>query len=590
MWSAAAAVSWQLLAAGAMLLVWLPSGIAVACQFATPISKWPRMMAVLAVFQFAALWCLTGTLLGAVGYTLQSQVEAGLCGYIGIRVLGGRKRSARNNRHIAGMVGGAMFGSAAALLVALPFVPFAGIQELGWRYLAAVLGVLAGTPACLRFRQYLGYGDLAVRIWGYKPKPYLALTIAALVAFGTAVLALPFSGLEPLLFVAVVFAVIRYGQMAAACGVLAYAAAAALISFGGHTPVTAWEHAPLMAAIALQTQLLLLLAATLPIAAMLMAREGLQARLRVQNEELRHNLTILTLAESLAGIGRWRFDFRSGAQDWSATMLELNGLDRALAPDPGEVRDLLPDGGEVLLGELAAHAAHREPYSIEYRIARPAGDERILKMQVSNEFNAAGERVALFAVAMDVTEQVEREKALEESRAAAVALAARAQKDANTDALTGLANRRAALDWLERLVRASAEAGEPLSVIMFDIDHFKQINDCFGHATGDAVLRRVAQAARRTMRADDLVGRVGGEEFVCLLPGVDGTLGRIMAERLRHAVAENRRGGDGLPTATVSIGLAISRGGDTADKLLARADAALYEAKNAGRNQVRLAA
>jgi diguanylate cyclase (GGDEF)-like protein len=125
---------------------------------------------------------------------------------------------------------------------------------------------------------------------------------------------------------------------------------------------------------------------------------------------------------------------------------------------------------------------------------------------------------------------------------------------------------------------------------MFDIDHFKQINDCFGHPIGDAVLRRVAQAARRAMRSEDLVGRIGGEEFLCILPGVDDKLGPVLAERLRHAIAENRRDSDGLPNATVSLGLAIHRAGDTGETLLARADAALYEAKNAGRNQVRRAA
>src|SRR5690606_487223 len=116
-------------------------------------------------------------------------------------------------------------------------------------------------------------------------------------------------------------------------------------------------------------------------------------------------------------------------------------------------------------------------------------------------------------------------------------LAAEAQKLANTDPLTGLANRRCTLDWLDRLVRASQEVGEPLSALIFDIDHFKRVNDTLGHQAGDEVLRRVAEIARAQLRTEDLVGRIGGEEFVCILPGVSTTEARALAERLCKAIA-----------------------------------------------------
>jgi diguanylate cyclase (GGDEF)-like protein len=590
LWSVTAVACHRLLDVGSELLVWLPSGVAVAAHFATPVRRWRSLMPVLAAFQLSTLWWLTQSWTGALGYTLDSQVEACLCASIGARVLGGRKGTPRRYAHIAGMFGGAMFGSAAGALVALPLQPVASLHELGWRFLATTLGVLAGTPTILRVRQWLGIGDQAVRVWGYVPKPHFPLAMAALAALAAVVLTAPFAGLMPLLMVAAIFTVIRFGQMAAAGAVLAYAAAATAISLDGSTPVAGWDVDPFYAAVALQGQLLLILASALPIASILLARQQLQLQLGEQNRKLHNHVTILNLAKSLAGIGRWSYDLRTGAQDWSPQMLELNGLSTDLGPDPGDVRAMLPDGGEALFAHFAAHRDNREPYGFEYRIAPPDGDERVLKMKVTNEFDESGQRIALFAVAMDVTEQVTRERALDQARADAIALAAAAQKAANTDALTGLANRRAALDWLERLVRASAEAEEPLSVIMFDIDHFKQINDCFGHPIGDAVLRRVAQAARRAMRSEDLVGRIGGEEFLCILPGVDDKLGPVLAERLRHAIAENRRDSDGLPNATVSLGLAIHRAGDTGETLLARADAALYEAKNAGRNQVRRAA
>lgn len=314
-----------------------------------------------------------------------------------------------------------------------------------------------------------------------------------------------------------------------------------------------------------------------------------EARYREQSTALAENLTKLRLAERLAGIGCWHYDIRTGQQNWSEQMLEIHGLPRELAPDPGNVRELMPDGGDALFAEIARNRANREPYSLENRISLPAGGERILRMVVTNEFDAKGERVAIFGVAMDVTEQVLREQALDQARARAIALAAESQKLAMTDPLTGLANRRAALDWLATLVQASDEDEDPLAVLMFDVDHFKRINDCFGHQTGDEVLKRVGQLARAQLRAEDVVGRIGGEEFVCIVSGLSELETRGLAERLCRAIATGSEA-DNLPKTTISIGLARLRNGDTPEDVLARADRALYEAKDGGRNQVRMAA
>lgn len=329
--------------------------------------------------------------------------------------------------------------------------------------------------------------------------------------------------------------------------------------------------------------------------AMTLARAGqgaprrLQERFREQNTALAENLTKLRLAERLAGLGCWHYDLRIGRQDWSEQMLQIHGLPLELAPDPGDVRNLMPDGGEALFGEIARNRANREPYSLENRIRPPGGTERILRMVLINEFDETGERVALFAVAMDVTEQVRREEALEQARARAIGLAAEAQKLAMTDPLTGLANRRATIEWLGNLVGASDEEEDTLAVLMFDVDHFKRINDCFGHQTGDEVLKQVATLARGQLRAEDVVGRIGGEEFLCIVSCLSEIETRSLADRLCRAVAAGTEESN-LPRTTISIGLARFRNGDTPEDLLARADAALYEAKDGGRNQVRLAA
>jgi diguanylate cyclase (GGDEF)-like protein len=124
---------------------------------------------------------------------------------------------------------------------------------------------------------------------------------------------------------------------------------------------------------------------------------------------------------------------------------------------------------------------------------------------------------------------------------------------------------------------------------MLDADHFKRINDTYGHQTGDEVLRKVAEIARQEIRAEDLVGRIGGEEFVCILSGMSGREARALAERLCRAIAKGTERAIS-PTVTISLGLALLRDGDSLETLMRRADAALYEAKEGGRNQVRRAA
>jgi diguanylate cyclase (GGDEF)-like protein len=370
--------------------------------------------------------------------------------------------------------------------------------------------------------------------------------------------------------------------------VIAYALAAALVSLGGHSPAPQLDPEPAAAAMILQAQMLLLLATALPLAAMLLTRDRLEAGLRETNDELRANLTILNLTKTLAGIGRWQYNLETGEQKWSEQMLALNGIPTHLAPDPGDIRSLLADRGEELFTKLAEHRETRIPYTVEYAVRHPDGDERKLKMNVFNEFDGEGKRTALFAAAMDVTEQARREQALKQARELAIEQAAEAQRLAKTDPLTGLANRRATLDWLNSMVGPSLDVGEPLAVLIFDIDHFKRINDTYGHQAGDEVIRKVSTTARALIKAEDLVGRVGGEEFVCILSGIEGGEARALAERLCRAIAEvTARDG---PAATISIGLAMLREGDSLETLMCRADAALYEAKDNGRNQVRRAA
>ncbi len=159
-----------------------------------------------------------------------------------------------------------------------------------------------------------------------------------------------------------------------------------------------------------------------------------------------------------------------------------------------------------------------------------------------------------------------------------------------TDTLTGLHNRRYLLSHLENLVRRAADGGKPVSVLMIDIDHFKRINDTYGHQIGDEVMIESARRMRLNVRGVDLAVRYGGEEFVVVMPDTELSVANIVAERLTQNFAgEPFKISDkvGEITVTVSAGVAVTLGaGDTAEKILHRADEALYSAKREGRNRV----
>ena len=159
------------------------------------------------------------------------------------------------------------------------------------------------------------------------------------------------------------------------------------------------------------------------------------------------------------------------------------------------------------------------------------------------------------------------------------------------DGLTGVPNRRHFEEFLDREVVRAVRHGRGLVVAMIDIDHFKQVNDRFGHLAGDLVLRRVAAAAAAGVRRDELFARYGGEEFALVLPETDAAQAAAVCERVRAAVAglEFVFGSQRCPV-TVSVGVAVLAGDGTAADLVRAADAELYRAKSSGRDRVCVAA
>jgi diguanylate cyclase len=158
------------------------------------------------------------------------------------------------------------------------------------------------------------------------------------------------------------------------------------------------------------------------------------------------------------------------------------------------------------------------------------------------------------------------------------------------DPLTGLANRKSFEQSLEKAMAAAAARGEPLSLVMADIDHFKQFNDVFGHQTGDQVLRLVALEMKQALTERDVVARYGGEEFAVVMPNSRLEAAQALADHVRRSIMSrdiiSRSSGRNLGRFTVSFGVSCMGDGDNADRLVSRADSCLYAAKCSGRNRV----
>ena len=155
-----------------------------------------------------------------------------------------------------------------------------------------------------------------------------------------------------------------------------------------------------------------------------------------------------------------------------------------------------------------------------------------------------------------------------------------------TDALTGVYNRRHLDEELRRRHTDARRHDEPLCVLMLDIEHFKAVNDTYGHPAGDLVLQVFARRVQSSLRAGDVAGRWGGEEFLVILPRTDVDQGRQVAERIRSATAAAHiEAGEQTIRITVSVGCAAGRG-DSPEAIVARADSCLYQAKSSGRNKI----
>lgn len=333
-----------------------------------------------------------------------------------------------------------------------------------------------------------------------------------------------------------------------------------------------------------QFYLLVIISVCLPLAALRTEGHDLMRRLKT-------NRDLLATAEGLANFGHWHMDMRTRVIVWSEGFYRIYGLPSSTRPTVKLTREFFhPEDREQAFRKLEHCIEHGGTIYGTPRIVRPDGTIRHVESILMSEVDEHGRTTAIFGTFQDVTERVRALEDLESAKKVAEAEAFAARLLAETDQLTGLNNRRKILDLLSVNLVNCAETGRTMPIAILDIDHFKSINDQFGHAMGDQVLRKVATICRETIRENGFVGRLGGEEFLFLFPGLSEARARELVElvrlRLQEKVWEEM---DGLPV-TGSFGMATTVDGADETWLLQAADNALYEAKRAGRNCLKIAA
>jgi diguanylate cyclase len=246
-----------------------------------------------------------------------------------------------------------------------------------------------------------------------------------------------------------------------------------------------------------------------------------------------------------------------------------------------QLHSVMSSAQQFLTTAIADNRTHMQAISDVADRTEAGVDPRPLVKSLMSELAKAAARAAKLEVGFD-----EKSRELDAIRDSLN----KSEERAKTDTLTGLPNRRALEEFFRSAQMAAMETGETLSVLLIDIDHFKQFNDNFGHGVGDQVLRLVAKALRERVREVDLPARYGGEELIAVLPGADLTTCKAVAERIRRSISERqitrRSTGEILSGVTVSIGVGQFQFGETMADVIDRCDRALYLAKKTGRNRV----
>ena len=303
---------------------------------------------------------------------------------------------------------------------------------------------------------------------------------------------------------------------------------------------------------------------------------------QVAEAQVKRSADLLARMSRVSRTGGWDYDLKSGLSTWSPEMFRIRELDPSVEPDQDVVMQaFLPESRVLLAAARSAAIEHQTPWDMELQMTTAKG--KVVWVRTQGEAVVEnGKTVGLTGTLKNVTSRKQSQIDLKIANE-------KLERMALSDGLTGIANRRLFDQSLQAEWLRAARSGQPLALLMLDIDHFKLYNDHYGHAGGDECLRRVAQLlAGCTRRAGDLVSRFGGEEFAILLPAADLASASKVAQTCLDAVRDARLvhapSPEG-PWLSVSIGVASVEvnAARPALSLIERADAALYRAKYLGR-------
>ncbi len=389
----------------------------------------------------------------------------------------------------------------------------------------------------------------------------------------------------PLAFIVapcVLLATLRFRTLGAASSIAIVAAIAACATAAHYGPIAMLAQ-PGNQVLMLQIFIATTLMSALPVAAILNDRDHQAQEARAFAEHFKS--VVENSGEVIFRIdnqGRWAYLNPAWTKLTGHAITASIGKSWLALVDPNACEELADRAGAVLRGEDGA--AHRI-----VRLETPGG-LRWVELVVQALRDQDGRVTGATGTLRDIDDRKRLEDHVISAKRRAEQRAREAALLASTDELTGIANRRAFMGQLDREIAGAVEFGWPLAVAMFDVDHFKAVNDRYGHAVGDRVLQRIAARAAGVVRGGDMVGRLGGEEFGILMPGATLQEAALVAERLREAMEASGDSDEALPGVTISVGIATREAQGSAAELLAAADAALYAAKDEGRNRVSIAA
>lgn len=549
--------------------IWVAASLLIARLSMLPFRRWPLPLAACAIGGSAAIATVgmgpvAAPFLVVIGLT-ESAIAAGI-----VRRFTGDDNCFDSMRGVgafvlaAGVVAplfsGLAGGAVATLVTGIPF----RLNFIHWVASHAV-GALTFTPIVMLALR----GDFSVLTRQVRRREAAItaglMALVALVVFGTF-----YQSQAPILFLPMLpmlAATIVRGRLGAAGSTIVLALVGGMLTFNGHGPITLLNGGTGARTLFFQLYVACATVLVLPVAALLKAQSSLLKRLRESEAKYR------TLAErsgdailDIAADGTIRYA--------SPSIVDLTGIDPAALI--GTSARALVDAKDIDVvwnSHLRAMEDRDAAYSAQYRGTGEARDkwfEASMRAVATDQ----GESIGVIGSVRDITDRKQNEFELTSA--------------ANTDPLTGLANRRAFMTLLQKRFQARDREVLGSSVALFDLDHFKTVNDRYGHAAGDEVLRAFAAVARGVMRAGDILSRIGGEEFAVLLANCTPEQAFSVCDRFREAIEHSvvHLHGDRDIAVTVSAGIARIDSYRDASAVLRAADAALYQAKDAGRNRL----